>query len=138
MESKNVSASDVLERYSKLGKVGTKDALKLIPKEERCYKCFTCFSIVDSDVCPHCGELNLVVMCPLDHCHCHHDVMPSIAHCPLCGDPVCPSCGCHDIIQLSRVTGYLQVVTGWNSAKQQELKDRARYDPLTGLQVARM
>jgi anaerobic ribonucleoside-triphosphate reductase len=31
------------------------------------------------------------------------------------------------VVQISRVTGYLQEVSGWNAGKQQELKDRARY-----------
>ena len=45
----------------------------------------------------------------------------------LCGKPVCPECGSHDVVQVSRVTGYLQDVSGWNAGKQQELKDRTRY-----------
>jgi anaerobic ribonucleoside-triphosphate reductase len=40
---------------------------------------------------------------------------------------VCPECGSHDVTQISRVTGYLQDVSGWNASKQQELKDRMRY-----------
>jgi len=28
---------------------------------------------------------------------------------------------------LSRVTGYIQAVSGWNEGKKQELKDRKRY-----------
>ncbi|MBP8676317.1 MAG: oxidoreductase, partial [Methanoculleus sp.] len=36
-------------------------------------------------------------------------------------------CGSHDVMQISRVTGYLQDVAGWNAGKQQELKDRVRY-----------
>jgi anaerobic ribonucleoside-triphosphate reductase len=32
------------------------------------------------------------------------------------------------VIQLSRVTGYIGDVKGWNAGKQQELKDRKRYD----------
>ena len=35
--------------------------------------------------------------------------------------------GSHDVVQISRVTGYLQDVSGWNAGKQQELKDRVRY-----------
>jgi len=29
---------------------------------------------------------------------------------------------------MSRVTGYMQAVSGWNEAKKQELKDRKRYN----------
>ena len=50
-----------------------------------------------------------------------------IAHCPLCGEACCPVCGRHKVIQLSRVTGYIQAVSGFNEAKKQELKDRKRY-----------
>lgn len=39
----------------------------------------------------------------------------------------CPNCGSDDVEQLSRVTGYIQAVSGWNEAKKQELKDRKRY-----------
>jgi ribonucleoside-triphosphate reductase len=42
----------------------------------------------------------------------------------------CPSCGSEDVDHISRITGYLQAVSGWNSAKRQELKDRKRYDEL--------
>ena len=39
----------------------------------------------------------------------------------------CPNCGSTNVEHLSRVTGYLQDVSGWNAGKQQELKDRKRY-----------
>ncbi len=42
----------------------------------------------------------------------------------------CPSCESEDVEQWSRVTGYLQAVSGWNEAKKQELKDRKRYTDL--------
>jgi anaerobic ribonucleoside-triphosphate reductase len=41
---------------------------------------------------------------------------------------MCPKCESHDVAQISRVTGYIQEVGGWNVGKQQELKDRKRYD----------
>lgn len=50
-----------------------------------------------------------------------------IAHCSLCGQPCCPVCGRHTASQLSRVTGYISNVGGWNEGKQQELKDRRHY-----------
>jgi len=98
-----------------------------IPETERKYKCHTCHHIVERNPCPNCGETHLVVMCPLDHCHCNHEIISGIEYCPLCGQAVCPECGSHDVVQVSRVTGYLQDVSGWNSGKQQELKDRMRY-----------
>ena len=39
----------------------------------------------------------------------------------------CVNCGSTNVEQLSRVTGYLQAVSGWNAAKKQELEDRKRY-----------
>lgn len=51
----------------------------------------------------------------------------STASCLLCGNPMCPECGNHLVEQLSRVTGYMGNVSGWNAAKQQEYKDRMRY-----------
>ena len=98
-----------------------------IPMEDRRYKCHSCHLIVDESPCPVCGEKNMEIMCPLDSCDCSHDIAPTIEYCPLCGDAVCPECGSHDVVQISRVTGYLQDVSGWNAGKQQELKDRQRY-----------
>ena len=39
----------------------------------------------------------------------------------------CPKCGSENVEHLSRITGYLQPVDGWNKGKQQELLDRKRY-----------
>ena len=125
----NVEA--VVKRYSKLGEIGKKDILATIPFAERRYKCHTCHTIVDEMPCPKCGEPHVAVMCPLDHCHCGHDLITAHAYCPLCGEPVCPECGTHDVVAISRVTGYLQDVSGWNSGKRQELKDRHRHEIAT-------
>lgn len=51
-----------------------------------------------------------------------------IKNCPVCGKGMCPKCGNHSVEQLSRVTGYIQSVGGWNESKKQELKDRQRYN----------
>lgn len=91
------------------------------------YKCHTCLHVVTESPCPCCGEEKLEPMCPLDHCNCHHGITESVEYCPLCGAPICPECGSHDVSQVSRVTGYLSEVSGWNQGKQQELKDRTRY-----------
>ena len=98
-----------------------------IPAKDKRYKCHTCHHIVSSNPCPNCNETNLEQMCPLDHCKCGHEIISGIEYCPICGQPICPVCGTHDVSQVSRVTGYLSEVSGWNNAKQQELKDRTRY-----------
>ena len=103
-------------------------SLEDIPVEERRYKCFTCHHVVDERPCPNCGEVHLQIMCPLAPSHCSHNIVETIEYCPLCDQPVCPECGSHDVSQVSRVTGYLADVAGWNQGKQQELKDRARYN----------
>lgn len=123
-----VEVIQILERYSQLGAIGKISILEKIPKEERLYKCHTCYHIVAETPCPNCGEKSVTIMCPLDHCQCGHDIMATLAHCPLCGEPICPECGCHDVSQVSRVTGYLADVGGFNSGKRQELKDRTRYN----------
>lgn len=51
-----------------------------------------------------------------------------IATCPECGHKMCPICFRHEVTQLSRVTGYIQDVSGFNMGKQQELKDRKHYN----------
>jgi len=43
----------------------------------------------------------------------------------------CPNCGSKDVDHISRITGYLQAVSGWNAAKRQELNDRKRYNELS-------
>ncbi|NKQ39531.1 MAG: anaerobic ribonucleoside-triphosphate reductase [Methanosarcinales archaeon] len=39
----------------------------------------------------------------------------------------CSQCGSENIDHLSRVTGYVQSVSGWNAAKKHELENRKRY-----------
>lgn len=102
------------------------------------YKCHTCKLILDEDQlidekCPTClSNEGLQKMCPNDHCHCPHDIVETVAFCELCGSQCCPICGCEDVVQISRVTGYYQEVGGWNRSKQQELRDRTRYNALNG------
>ena len=114
-----------------------KDLKKTIPLNEQKYKCHTCYTIFRQDdfkkdgICPNCNETQIQIMCPLDHCNCHCNMglpQAKIEYCPICGKPICPDCGTHDVEQISRVTGYLQSVAGWNQAKQQELRDRTHYD----------
>ncbi len=102
------------------------------------YKCSRCLIIINqedllpSGACPQCEKGDLIQkMCSHDHSECSHDLTQGIAYCPECGAPCCPVCGCHDVAQISRVTGYLQDVEGWNAGKRQELKDRKRYEVST-------
>ena len=39
----------------------------------------------------------------------------------------CEKCGSKNLDYISRITGYLQAVSGWNEGKKQELLDRKRY-----------
>jgi anaerobic ribonucleoside-triphosphate reductase len=67
-------------------------------------------------------------MCSEDKlCDCIGGPFNGIKYCPVCGSTVCP-CGSHDVLTISRVTGYMQDVSGWNAGKQAELKDRQRYN----------
>jgi len=115
-----------------------------VPKNERRYKCFACAisfgadsaADVNKPTCPMCGSPEIMQMCPLDHLNCgknhmqpcyHTGVFPYVEMCPICGEPVCPGCGSHDVEVMSRITGYLQGLSGWNEGKRQEFKDRVRY-----------
>ena len=117
---------EIIEKFKKVGPIGNRAVLEKIPEKERRYKCHTCLTIVDSTPCPVCGEKFLEIMCPLDHCNCHEEVIGGNAYCLLCGEAVCPTCNCHNVVQINRVTGYLSDVSGWNQGKRQELKDRVR------------
>ncbi len=96
------------------------------------YKCHVCKLILNAEdleekMCPQCGH-EPDIMCEDDCiCHCAYDTKAGMEYCDKCGEPKCPTCGSHDVVQLSRVTGYLQEVGGYNLGKQQEVKDRKRY-----------
>ena len=94
------------------------------------YKCHRCFVSFENEtgICPECNQADQVSeMCPKDHCQCSHDITESLAYCPECGAAMCPVCGCHDVSQISRITGYMADVAGFNAGKRAELKDRTRY-----------
>jgi len=59
---------------------------------------------------------------------CGKELVANIDFCPMCGNPCCPECKNHNVEQLSRVTGYMSAVSGWNAAKKQELKDRKHHN----------
>ena len=74
--------------------------------------------------------------CPIDiwvhknTAQCGKDTVANIKFCPVCGNPCCPDCMNHNVEQLSRVTGYISSVSGWNASKKQELLDRQRTDDM--------
>jgi len=97
------------------------------------WKCHICKLILNEDdlvngLCPKCNsDLGLREMCARDHNHCGHDMSAGVATCPVCGEFCCPECGCHDVFVMSRVTGYLAEVNGFNAGKRAEFNDRQRY-----------
>jgi anaerobic ribonucleoside-triphosphate reductase len=103
-----------------------------------CHTCHTHFELdkAEKEVkCPKCGETHLEKRCiadPEGGCHCALSVNSGAVYCPVCNRPICPTCGDHDVAQVSRVTGYLSDVAGWNNAKKQELKDRNRTKIVNG------
>jgi hypothetical protein len=87
-------------------------------------------SDLEEGKCPICNTVP-EKMCKLDKVTCSHpseDVMSTVVFCEECGKPICPICSCHDVSQVSRITGYLSEIGGWNQGKQAELRDRTHYD----------
>ena len=88
-------------------------------------RCNSCYLYTRFEICPLCQK-KTTPTCEKDHpCSCLGDIHEGTYYCG-CGNPTCP-CGSHDVVQISRVTGYLSDVKGWNAAKKQELIDRQRY-----------
>lgn len=78
--------------------------------------------------CPDCGS-QVVLMCERDHlCRCRDSIFPTVFICHICGKPTC-QCGAHDVEVVSRITGYMSSLSGWNKAKVAEFHDRVRTDP---------
>lgn len=113
--------------------VGLNDLNKL-PQHMKRYKCPICMRAGFTEKkCPNCGEETaLIIMCPVDHCDCHHLITEKLSYCPICGQPMCPVCGTHDVFQLTRITGYINDIGGFNNAKAQEVKDRVRSNVING------
>lgn len=127
--------------------------LKELPENTSVFKCYTCRNIFDifsqgisvlvalSDkehiLCPECKSESTELVCKVDaysiilklqgyNCR-NGKLMSGIEICPVCKSPICPQCFNHSVVSLSRVTGYIQDISGWNMAKRQELLDRKRY-----------
>ncbi len=129
-----------------------------LPENDTMHKCHHCDYIFDLShggqaniltilrtrsyvYCPRCGMKDPELMCKVDaysvvlkvrgkKCR-NGEVLPGTDLCPVCEKPMCPICWNHSVVSLSRVTGYVQDISGWNSAKRQELKDRQRYAIIT-------
>ncbi len=96
------------------------------------YKCNVCKlaipdELTNNNMCPECGE-PVLKMCENDKIDCNCGVVAGLKVCEICGEFICPECGSHDVNAVSRVTGYLQDVSGWNTAKKTELINRHRYE----------
>lgn len=82
----------------------------------------------------HDGKLELTdsLKCPVqqwimqNNKACGRDMSAGIATCPICGEYMCKDCLNHKCTPLSRVTGYVAPVKGWNASKRQELRDRVK------------
>lgn len=125
-----------------------------LPENESIFKCNQCRTIFNiyniglpifmslipkNDVrCPNCGINGAELMCRADVYSIYlkmkgykcrdSSVISGTDMCPVCSSPICPRCFNHTVISLSRVTGYMSDISGWNNAKRQELSDRKRYD----------
>lgn len=129
------------------------EKLKTLPENESLFKCHMCKHVFDiyteglpvfmalipkdSIRCTNCGEENVELMCKVDAYSvylkikgfkCREGILINGTDlCPVCHNPICPECWNHSVVSLSRVTGYIQDISGWNEAKKQELLDRKRY-----------
>jgi rubrerythrin len=130
------------------------EMLRGLPENTTLYKCQQCRYVYDirqsryndsssnlrkhiTKFCPHCDSENPILACKVDaysiylklkgmNCRTG-EVIAGTELCPICNDPICPNCYNHSVVSLSRVTGYVQDISGWNNGKRQELKDRQRY-----------
>lgn len=130
------------------------ETLKSLPENDTLHKCSHCHYIFDISkggqlniltilrdrsyaYCPRCLMRNPELICKVDaysvilklqgvKCRTG-EVVPGTDLCPICNRPMCPECHNHSVVSLSRVTGYVQDISGWNNAKKQELLDRQRY-----------
>lgn len=130
------------------------EMLRSLPENETMHKCPHCNFVFDTTqggqanilailmggfyaYCPRCFIINPELLCKVDAysvilklkgLKCGNgDIIPGVDLCPVCNRSMCPKCYNHNVVSLSRVTGYVQSVDGWNNGKKQELKDRQRY-----------
>lgn len=130
------------------------EILRDLPDNESLFKCHRCKSIFDiysggmhvlmalsgkdGVICPECKSDSTDLICKVDAYSiylklsgkekCREGIVINGTDiCPICKTSMCPTCHNHSVVSLSRVTGYIQDVSGWNEAKKQELLDRKRY-----------
>ena len=127
--------------------------LRDLPENDSLYKCHKCKTVFDiysrglpifmalsgkeGIICPNCKSESTELMCRVDGYsiylklngfNCRKGILINGADiCPLCKTSMCPECGNHNVVSWSRITGYLNDISGWNMAKKQELMDRKRY-----------
>ena len=123
---------DVYDKHLREIEVQYEEALDILATDDgvvsprRRFKCPICYSIVDETPCPMCGYATPAPMCRNDHvCTCLHPISEKIRFCDVCGSAICP-CGCHDVEVHTRITGYINALSGFNAGKAQEVKDRVR------------
>jgi anaerobic ribonucleoside-triphosphate reductase len=127
--------------------------LRYLPENDSLFKCHKCKTIFDiysggmpvlmalsnknGILCPECKSESTELTCKVDaysiylklsgfNCR-KGELISGTDICPSCNRPICPECCNHQVVSLSRVTGYMSDISGWNNAKRQELKDRKRY-----------
>jgi hypothetical protein len=125
-----------------------------LPNNDSLFKCHSCRTYFDKYeigglpifmalagkvgfICPECKSESTELLCKVDgyslalkingHDCRHGTLISGTDLCPVCRMPMCPECFNHTVISLSRVTGYMSDISGWNEAKKQELSDRKRY-----------
>lgn len=112
----------------------TKEELMALPKSQFIERCLAWneefndgkqMDVRDPSKCP------VHMWVSYNNAFCLNDLVPNTAVCPVCGLPWCEMCGSHNVVQVSRVTGYLSDVSGWNASKKQEFEDRQRTDVST-------
>jgi hypothetical protein len=105
----------IIDQYQKFEpkQIGLKYGLfiKEIPSHLKRYKCYNCFTILNSEQvvdgkCTNCGDSDhIILMCPIDHNRCSHTLTTTTEKCPVCGDAICPQCGDHNVLVAARTTG---------------------------------
>jgi rubrerythrin len=135
--------------------------LRDIPENDSLFKCHKCKGIFDiysggvpvlmalsnknGIICPECKSESTELMCRVDaysiylklnRFDCRKGVLINgVDVCPICRTSMCPECGNHNVVSWSRITGYINDVSGWNEGKKEELMDRKRYEGMSRMVI---